>query len=70
MVVQTFRNRHLGAFPAVAFPGDCSAPAWLCISIVKVLFTNKFGKDTLECGSIFHIYRIKITADSSLLFRR
>lgn len=67
MVVQTFRYCHLGAFPAVAFPGDCSAPAWLCISFVKVL-AGKVRKDAFEGVPVFWIHHIKVASYRIFLF--
>lgn len=49
---------------------ELSAPAWLCIRIVKVPFAGKVGKDTFKDGAIFWGYRIKVSADSLFLLWR
>jgi hypothetical protein len=46
---------------------ELSAPAWLCIRIVKVSFAGKVGKDTFKDDAILRAYHIKISADSAFL---
>lgn len=49
---------------------ELSAPAWLCIRIVKVPFAGKVGKDTFKDGAILWVYHIKVPADSAFLLWR
>ena len=49
---------------------ELSAPARLCIRIVKVPFAGKVEKDTFKDGAILWVYHIKVPADSAFLLWR
>lgn len=59
----------LALFPLSLFRGELSAPAWLCIRIVKVL-AGKVGKDAFEGSAILRAYHIEISADGFFLLLR
>ena len=70
--VRPWSNRGSGIAILALFPmslpwKELSAPAWLCIRIVKVPFAGKVGKDTFKDGAILSVYHIKISADSIFL---
>ena len=60
----------LALFPLSLSRGEHSAPAWLCIRIVKVPFAGKIGKDAFEDRAIFLVYYVEISADRFFLLWR